>query len=230
MLTVCSFYVDRRADHPKAVDYLPLLHALDRSCWKLGLTHVVLTDRATAPQLCDERLVPSASDLPRDVAQATTEAQACWLEGAPGTPQDTLFVGADCLIRRDFRGHLPDADLSIILRPGHKRHRINNGFMFIPAGSREKVAALFRRIADSTKEEPSWACADMVAVEKALSPMPLEYGIQERAGLTVNFLPMHIWNAGPKVIDDRCDDAFVLHFRGRARKGLMVDWARVHLA
>lgn len=117
---------------------------------------------------------------------------------------------------------LPPADLSIILRPGHKRHRINNGFMFIPAESIAKVAPLFRRIANSTGEV---SCDDMVAVERALLPMPLDYGIQERAGLKVNFLPMGIWNGAPKTVDDPASGSFALHFRGK-RKQLMIDWAK----
>lgn len=118
--------------------------------------------------------------------------------------------------------HLQSADLSIILRPGHKRHRIMNGFMYIPAGSVAKVAPLFRKIADSTGPV---SCDDMVAIEKALSPMPLEYGLHERAGVTVNFLPMETWNGVPKSVDDPASDSFVLHFRGK-RKQLMLDWAK----
>jgi hypothetical protein len=254
-LTVCSFYVDRREDYPKAVDYIPLLLALNHSCHRLGFEHVVLSDRHTMAQP-NVRLTIKGSciggtdgglvigprggplqfttsgewpaDLPRKLSCALTEAQARHLESlAKWNPMETdiLFVGADCLIARDFREHLQPADLSIILRPGHKRHRINNGFMYVPAGSVAKVAPLFRRIADAT--EPVFnLCHDMVAVERALSPMPLDYGLQERAGLTVNFLPMDIWNGGPKRVDDEAAEAFVLHFRGRHRKAIMLDWAK----
>ncbi len=215
MLTVCSFFVDRRADYPDAVDYVPLLKALDRSCSKVGFEHVVLTDYTTVPQVRAADMVTFATDLPRNLMRALTESQARWMEDAHANDCDTLFVGADCLVRRDFREHLPAADLSIILRPGHKKHRINNGFMFVPASSREKVAPLFRAIADDCGEV---MCDDMVA-------MPLDFGLQERAGLAVNFLPMKIWNGGPKRLDDSADSAHVLHFRGRARKDLMLDWA-----
>ncbi len=223
MLTVCSFWVHRPDDYPDAPDYVPLLKALDRSCERFGLNHVVLTDFRTMDRVLDEvDAVASPFRLPRNLMRALTEAQAQCLEHPLSGQGDTLFVGADCLIRRDFCGHLPPADLSIILRPGHKRHRINNGFMHVPATSRAKVAVLFRQIADSTGET---MCDDMVAVERALAPMPLDYGLQERAGLTVNFLPMGIWNAGPKRADDPAEAAFVLHFRGKARKVIMLDWA-----
>jgi hypothetical protein len=207
------------------VDYIPLLKALDASCRALGFDHVVLSDHRTAPALAAGNMVVSAEDLPRRLSLALTEAQARYLERAIGYAGDSLFVGADCLIARDFRDHLAPADLSIILRPGHKRHRINNGFMYVPAASVVRVAPLFRKIADDTG--PTFnRCHDMEAVERALSPMPMEYGMQERAGLTVNFLPMDIWNGGPKTAGDPASDAFVLHFRGKARKKIMLDWAR----
>lgn len=268
MLTVCSFYVDRRAEYPDAVDYVPLLLALNRSCHRLGFEHIVLSDcytmerpsvRPTIRGSClgysaagglvigprggplswhaTDRPVFSASDpvprsphnrpaLIRNLSQATPEAQARFLEERASFPlfeTDFLFVGADCLIRRDFRDQLPAADLSIILRPGHKRHRVNNGFMFVPAASCAKVAPFFRRVADSCGEA---MCDDMVALEAALAPMPDDYMLTERCGLTVNFLPMDVWNGGPKVVDDPAENSFVLHFRGRDRKRIMVEWAQ----
>lgn len=226
-LIVASFYVDRRADYPDAVDYLPLLRALDRSCRRIGARHVVLTDLESADACQGVGLLTYEHVLPRSLMRALTESQARWLESRHCLASDTLFVGADCLIRRDFRDHLPLADLSIILRPGHKRHRINNGFMYVPAASRAAVAPLFRQIADSTGEA---MCDDMVAVERALAPMPDDYCLTERAGITVNFLPMDVWNGGPKSVDDPAERSHVLHFRGRARKELMLEWARVHLA
>lgn len=219
-LIVASFYVDRRTDYPDAVEYLPLLRALDRSCARLGMMHVVLTDFATAPEIEAAGIATLATELPRNLMLALTESQARCIESNLGA--DVLFTGADCIIRRDFRTLLPVADLSIILRPGHKRHRINNGFMFIPAESRAKVAPLFRQIAGSTGET---MCDDMAAVERALAPMPADYCLTKRAGLTVNFLPMSVWNGGPKSADDPAERSHVLHFRGRARKAVMVPWA-----
>jgi hypothetical protein len=235
MLTVCSFYVDRRENYPDAVDYIPLLKALDRSCKRLDIHHVVLSDRATSTPL-QEPGRHCYFDLPRDLTRATTEAQAQWLEyhtmlsttGHVRTQcPDTLFVGADCLIVKEFRHALPEADLSIIFRPNDKLHRINNGFMYVPKASCAKVAKLFRKIADDTKPV---MCDDMAAIERALAPMPNDYGIHERAGLRVNFLPIDVWNAGPKSIDDYNDKTFVAHFRGNARKKVMVDWAARWLA
>lgn len=221
-ITVVSFYVDRRADFPKAVDYIPLLHALDRSCERQAFRHVVLTDLFTSPALLAEGFKCFAVTLPRSLSRALTEVQARYLEAGVGS--DTLFVGADCLIVKDFRAHLAPADLSIILRPGHKRHRINNGFMHVPFGSAAKVAVVFRKIANATGPQFN-TCDDMVAIERTLSPMPDDYGPTERAGIKVNFLPMGVWNGGPKTVDSSPGKSFVVHFRGQERKRVMLDWA-----
>lgn len=223
-MIVASFYVDRRAEYPDAAEYVPLLRILERSCLMFGLRHIVLTDQATKDEIEQAGMTVFAMDLPRNLTRALTEAQARCLERF--IYDDILLTGADCLIRRDFRDHVPPADLAIILRPGHKRHRINNGFMFVPTASNAKVAPLFRRIADDTRSE---MCDDMAAIERALAPMPDDYGTIERAGLRVAFLPMDVWNAGPKSATNAAEQAFVLHFRGTARKRVMLDWAARHM-
>ncbi len=218
---VVSYWVHRPKDFPDAPDYLSMLKALDRSCRRLGLAHVVVTDQTTKPFLGNGDITAFATDLPRNLMKATTEAHARWLEHDHRGPVDTLFVGADCLVQKDPRGHIPEGDLAIVLRPGHKRHRINNGFMYIPDASRKKVAPLYRRIANNCG---GVMCDDMVAVEEVLKPMPFEYGPCERAGLKINFVPMNVWNGGPRRVE-KSSSAYVLHFRGHQRKGIMLDWA-----
>lgn len=227
MLAVCSFWVHRPFDYPDAVDYVPLLRILERSCRRIGVDHLVLTDFATAPRVRAAGMTPLPMDLPNNLTQASTEAQAQWLEQDGDGPMDTLFVGADCIIRKDPRGQIPAGDLTIAFRPDSKRHRLQNGFMFVPAASRAKVAPLFRSIADSCGEA---MCDDLVALERALAPMPETYGAQERAGLTVNFVPMMPWQGAPDAAEDPIEDAFVLHFRGRRRKALMLEWAVRHMS
>jgi hypothetical protein len=140
----------------------------------------------------------------------------------------TIFVGADCLIRRDFRNDLPACDVAIGYMKGHKRWRLNNGFVYIPAESREKVAPLFRLVADDTGE---LMCDDMLALERALVPMPPDFGEHERRGLTVSFLPMPIWNRYMRSADDAAEEANVLHFMGGWDNGkaLFFEWAARHM-
>lgn len=195
------------------------------------MDHIVLTDRATAPSILDGRMKAFATDLPRSLMKATTEAHARCLESIVG---DTIFVGADCLIRRDFRHQLPPGDLAIAYMKDHKRWKMMNGFIYVPAASREKVAPLFRAIADDTSDE---MFDDMLAIERALSPMPAEYGLHERHGLAVNFLPLPRWNKymnpnkhRERSLADAAEDANVLHFMGGHDNGkaLYFEWAKRH--
>lgn len=233
-IVVCSFWVERKDQFPDPPDYLSMLKILDASCKRAGMRHVVLTDLPTSFAIVDGGLTAFPIRLPRSLMQASTAAHARWLEAPESKHVDTIFVGADCLIRRDFRAELPACDLAIAFMKDHKRWRINNGFVYVPAASREKVAPLFRRIADDTSEE---MFDDMLAAERALLPMPADFGLHERHGLAVNFLPLLKWNRymaickqTPDPLSDAAEDAAVLHFMGGHDNGkaLYFAWAKRH--
>jgi hypothetical protein len=229
--TVCSFWVYRPIEHPNAFDYPVLLRILQASCDRLGIRHLVLTDHATlASERWPRGIEGWASDLPQPLMQATTAAHANYLETMPQT--DVLFVGADCVLLRNPSKHYPkDVALSLTYRNPHARYAINNGFMVVARHSVEKVAALYRRVADRCGT--TW-CDDQRALIAELSPMPSACGIHERAGMRVCFLPMGPFNSLPRTPDDPARGAVALHFRGKQhatgqhRKDLMVDWARRH--
>ncbi|HQS15024.1 hypothetical protein [Reyranella sp.] len=224
-LTVASFWVYRPEEHPHAANYPAMLEILQRSCDRLGARHILLTDHATA----DAGLVPVgiehyASDLPRNVMQATTQAQAHFLENAPAWFGDVLFVGADSILLQDPRPHLPDADLCVTSRrPRPHLDAINNGFMYIRRRALGQVSALYRRVADRCGTE--WR-DDQRALVVELDPVPMPPVIEERAGLRVAFLPMRRFNDCPRWPGDPCKDAVLLHFRGRQRKKMMFAWAK----
>jgi hypothetical protein len=233
-VTVCSFWVHRPKEFPTAPPYGEMLKILEHSCRRFGFRHIVLTDEVTAPRIYDVGLTAYLVELPNDLMRASTEAHARWIESPYSRGVDTVFVGADCLIRRDFRADLPACDMAIAYMKGHKRWRLNNGFVYVPAGSREKVAPVLRLIADDTAEK---MFDDMLAIERALVPMPEGYGRHERRSLTVEFLPMPIWNRymavskqTPKPLDDAAEDANVLHFMGGHDNGkaLFFEWAKAH--
>lgn len=107
--TVASFYVIRREEFPN-VDpalYFTLLGILDRSCKRVGLRHVVLTDPETVAHPSWPAGVEhhAFEGLPRPLMQCTTEIQARYLESGPG--HDVLFVGADCIMLADPSKRLP---------------------------------------------------------------------------------------------------------------------------
>lgn len=229
-IVVASFYFDRSKDHPEAkrVPYLELLGILDRSCKRVGFEHIVLTDNRTAEAITDAGLLPFMTELPRSWMQATTESHARWLESPHSAGCSTIFVGADCIIRRDFRDELPAGQLAVVYMKGHKRWRINNGFMYVPEESRELCAPLFRMIASDTSAKVG---DDMTAIERALVPIPRDYGVVTRRGLAVNFLPVATWNYGYKIdVADEASEANVLHFMGEWEDGKrrMIAWAKRH--
>jgi len=225
MLTVCSFWVLRPEEHPKAPDYLPMLRILQRSCDALGLQHVVLTDPHTAPLAIDAGMSAFATELPQPLMQACTEAHARWLE--TWTTTDTLFVGADAILLDDPDRHFPaEPDLCVTARrPRPLLDAINNGAMLVRRRAVDRAAALYRRVADRCG--PVWR-DDQKALVAELSPVPLTPGTHERAGLSVGFLPMARFNQTPLWPGDPCKGALLLHFKGKNAKRIMPLWAKRH--
>ncbi len=225
-ITVCSFWVHRPRQYPDAAPYLEMLHILEESCRRVGYAHVVLTDCETAEQVERAGMAPYMAELPESLMRSTTRIQARWLESPYSKGVDSVFVGADCIIRQDFRGKVPRSDLAVAFMKGHKKWRVNNGFMYVPAESRERVAPLLRLIADDTGVA---MCEDMIAVERALSPMPQDFGVHRRRGLDVAFLPLAQWNRGYQIdLEDPASDAYVMHFMGDSFTGkpLFFAWAK----
>lgn len=229
--TVCSFWVHRPIEHPGAADYPAMLRILQRSCDRFGMRHVVLTDRATTSyERWPAGIKSWATDLPQPLMQACTEVQARYLESRP--EGDTLFVGADCIFIGDPSKLYPkDPALCLTYRHPAANYPINTGAQLIRRHSLDKVAALYRRIADRTGTK--W-CDDQRAIRAELEPMPPVCGVYDRAGLSVAFLPMRTFNRLPKSAIDPCRDAVMLHFRGKqhstgqTRKELLFAWAQQH--
>jgi len=226
--TVCSFWVHRPADFPDAADYIGMLKLLDASCRAVGMRHVVLTDGLSS-QMLPAGMEFFAHPLPQNLLQATTAAQAEWIRASRYPAEDTVFVGADCLVLHDFRPFLRPADLSICTFV-HPRLWIMNGFLHVPAASREKVVSIFAKVARGTRALPAKTCDDMMSWERVLSPRPKELcGLPyERRGVTVRFLAEPLWNERPLSADEPYADVHVLHFRGKAQKPMFFDWVARH--
>lgn len=225
--TVCSFWVSRPADFPDAPDYIGMLKMLDASCRSVGMRHVVLTD-ALSSQMLPARLEFFACPLPQNLLQAATEAHAAWVRAPRYPNDDTVFVGADCLVLHDFRPFLRPADLSICTF-AHESLWIMPGFTHVPAVTREKLIPIFNKVAAGTRPRLAKTCDDMRSWERVLGPKPRElWGKQERLGLTVRFLPEPIWNERPLSADEPYAEAHVLHFRGPAQKPMFFEWVAKH--
>lgn len=226
-LVVCSFWISRPRDWPEKkwpkIKLFPKMAAiLDASCKRWGYEHVVLTDWATAPSIDALGLRTYGAPLPRDMMQATTAAYAYWMESPYSRGVDTLYVGLDCIIRRPVEDMLPDGDVTIAYMKGHKSWRLNNGFIHVRAEARERAAKLLRLVADDTHPV---VCDDMAALERALVPLPVDYGTFDRHDMKIGLVPMHTHNRQVNLVDEPAEDACVLHFLGEQRKQLMLDWA-----
>lgn len=223
-LIVASFWVHRPEDFPDAANYIGMLHVLDASCRRQGYEHIVLTDHASKGQLQAAGLGYFACDLPRNLLQAATESHAQWMESSLSVGVDTLFVGADCIILRDFRNALQPADFTIAVFE-HKALWIMTGFIYTPAASRDKLAVVCRSVANDTQPLDARTCDDMIAWERHLGAKPPYLGVHERAGMKVNFVPEELWNGRPTSVHAPFHKAYVLHFRGGDSKSLFFDWA-----
>src|SRR3954467_8300611 len=157
-MNIVSFLAPRR-DHSRWDDiYFDLLEILDRSCRRLGLRHVVLTDD---PTLLHGELF--CRPLPADLMQAATTAHFQWLAQGDWRDDDTCFVGVDCIALQDptsaLRGKF---DMAVTYRNAQSRYPINTGLMYISENARERARALYKRIADRTGT--TW-CDDQRAIQ-----------------------------------------------------------------
>lgn len=219
-MNIVSFLAPRR-DHGRWNPiYFDLLEVLDRSCRKLGLRHVVLTDD---PGLKSGELF--CRELPVPLMMAATRAQLAWVAGGDWRGEDTCFVGADCLMLQDPGKHLAGKfEVAVTYRGPAARYPINNGLVYIAGGARWRALPLFEEIAAKTGE--IW-CDDQRAIAEALGPLPARFGTYARAGLDrVGFVPMRPFNERPRGLE-AMPRAVMLHFRGKIeRKQQMLDWAR----
>jgi hypothetical protein len=207
-----------------------MLVLLQKSCDRLGLRHVVLTDEVTARHFMPEGMESFRLDLPGPLMLAVTEAQAMWLQAGDWHDADSLMVGADCLMLDHPDRHFPAreaAGLSVTMRLGPARYPINTGAILVRQEARAKCARMFWQIAESCGEK--W-CDDQRAIEAALAPLPAVHGIHKRQGVRVAFIPMKVHNVAPKSASDPATGACVLHFRGKARKQLIFEWAAQNFA
>jgi len=205
-------------NYPEAAahDYPAMLAMLGASCRRLGLRHLVITDRGTPLEHECFRL-----DLPRSLMRAVVAGQLAYLQSA-AFDEDTVFIDADCLVQHSpARVFAEPFDLAVTARrwgPRRNPSPINNGTIFCRAAARAQCVAFFT--AASMACGKYWG-ADQDAMGKACQPMPKLPGLHERSGASVRFLDVAGHNQAPRSADDPTTaDAVVLHFRG-PRKSYM---------
>lgn len=229
MITVASFYARRPAQYPDAPDYRPYLDLLTRSCQRLGLYHICITDAATAPSL------PCAThtcDLPENLMLAFYRGWHSLLCSV--SHGDFILVGADCLLNRDPTPLFAEGGFDLAVTARQSRP-LNLGALYVSDAGRLHVADLLVRGAAALGPNPVWG-QDQEVMHDLLAPVPSiaadappgHYIEGLRFGCRVRFLPMMSHNF-PPARAEQPSDAVVVHFKG-PRKNFMADWAARHLA
>lgn len=225
MAHIVSFYAPR-PDHPYFQDYTPFLHILAESCRRFGHRHIIITDDPVLGRLPDcpgnaEHGIGEGFmvDLPHDLMQAILAGQLAYLK-SPLAAEDTVLLGADCVLARDPR-EVFKQDFDIAFTTGNFSDCIlNTGAIYIRGGA--PVAGIWERALVGMGTE--WG-DDQLAVAAIVEPT-LEPSVTLGPGpiyLSTRFLPVDPYNLAPEYPGDDCRRGYVLHFRG-PRKRWMHDY------
>lgn len=207
-MNIVSFYAPRR-DHPLFQDYTPFLQILGQSCRRYGHRHIVITDD---PEIEDGFL----AEMPDNLMQAIIAGQLAYLK-SPLAQEDTVFVGADCVLARDV-AEVFGQEFDIAFTTGPFRDCIlNTGAIYIRGGA--PVSYIWERALSGMGEV--WG-DDQLALAAVVNPT-LEPSVTVGPGPTIRFLPVDPYNLAPEYPGDDCTRGYVLHFRG-PRKGWMQDY------
>lgn len=217
MINIVTFFAPRylanNAEH--AHDYGPMLDLLARSCARLQLRFIVITDPSA--RLGYECFAPA---LPEKLMPSVLAGQLAYLK-SPLFDADSVLVDVDVLVQRNpAKAFRQPFDLALTGRRLGKdaRNPINNGVMFCRLAARERCVAFFERALALCGED--WG-ADQKAINDACAPAPRSVGLYERSGAAVRVLPVKEYAAAPKSLDDeRARRSMFLHFKGD-RKGMM---------
>lgn len=189
-------------------DYMECLAVLQASCDRLGLRHVVISDRPLDP------FETAIFDLPQELMPLLLEGQRAFLAA---TDAPVLLVGADCIVTSDPRPVLEDCDLAVTVHPFHDCV-LNTGAIW--CGNGKAIAPLWQA---ALKRNPREWGEDQQVLKAVLDPVASQPGWGARHGLAVKFLPCQGYNWAPERHDDDAGMPVVAHFRG-PRKPWMRWW------
>lgn len=205
-MIVASFYAPR-FEKWDGCDYDQLLLLLDKSCKKLGLEHVVISD-----EIRPEPLKTIKFDLPENLMQAIISGQGKFLDRTPG---EILLVGADCLLTKRFyvKG-MSNIDLVITTDDEFSDCRMNTGMIWCQ---------------DGPTCAPIWHEALRARPDKWGDDQTCLYSAIKNSNLIIAEVECNKYNKAPESISDNANLATVIHFRGGNRKKFMHKWAERHL-
>lgn len=212
-MLVASFYAYRYDKW--GVDYHKCLNVLEASCERLGLKHVVISDKQQG------KFNTFVTDLPENLMQAMLVGQRNFVAQLE---EPALLVGADCVIASDPRNVLDGVDAAFTVYP-FGDCCLNTGAMWV----RDNRCAQIWESAVA-KNPVEWG-EDQLALRDSLEPVPSKVDEPQdgvRNGLRIRFLDCRKYNWAPENVRDRANDCMVAHFRG-TRKKTMQPWAWLNL-
>ncbi len=221
--TIVSYYSPRPAEYgDRAHAYDEPIGILEASCTRLGLRHVLLTEKGNEdaiPHVPPSRVVALDGTQDLKLMRAIVAGQLAYLQAMGTGEGGTIFVGVDCLFLKDpspvFDGG--DWDVAVTVGP-YSPQGLNNGAVFLPPNRGDAAARFYAHAFAVCPDD--WP-GDQQAVLAVCAPLARPGVIADRNGLRVRFLSMDDWNLPPASLDDPgIEGATMLHFKG-ARKEFM---------
>ena len=229
--TIVSYYSPRPDEYgDRATSYDVPIAILEASCSRLGLRHVLLTEKGNedkVPHVPPSRVLAIDGTQDLKLMQAIVAGQLAYLRLIGTGEGGAIFVGVDCMFLKDpspaFDGG--DWDVGVTVGP-YSPQGLNNGAVLMPAGKSDAAAAFYSLALANCPEE--WP-GDQTAIYRVCAPILRPPATADRNGIRVRFFGMDTMNLPPACVDDPgIAGATMLHFKG-ARKEFMADAARAHM-
>jgi len=221
--TIVSYYSPRPAEFgDRAFAYDEPIALIDASCTRLGLRHILLTEKGNEdkiPHVDPARVFAIDGTQSLKLMQATVAGQMAYLRHVGTGEGGVIMTGVDCMWMKDpspvFDGG--DWDVSVTIGP-YSPGGLNNGLVAL-APNRGDAAARFYELAWHNCPE-DWP-GDQQAIRAIVYPFAPIGKIADRHGVKVRYLDMDTHNLPPACPDDPAiPGAYMLHHKG-ARKEFM---------
>lgn len=221
--TIVSYYSPRPAEYgARATAYDEPIGILEASCTRLGLRHVLLTEKGnedSIPHVPPSRVVALDGTQDLKLMRAIVAGQLAYLQAMGTGEGGTIFVGVDCLFLKDpspvFDGG--DWDVAVTVGP-YSPGALNNGAVFLAPGKNAEATRFYDLAFANCPDE--WP-GDQQAIQRICYPLLKPGSIADRHGVRVRYLDMDTHNLPPACPDDPAiPGACMLHHKG-ARKEFM---------
>ena len=221
--TIVSYYSPRPDEFgDRAYAYDEAIGCIEASCARLGLKHVLLTEKGNEeriPHVDKARIFAIDGTQSLKLMQATVAGMMAYIRHAGTGDGGVILTGVDCLFLKDpspiFDGG--DWDVAVTIGP-YSPGGLNNGFVALPPNRGDAAARFYELALHNCPEE--WG-GDQESIRRIVHPLAPVGSIVDRHGFKVRFLDMDTYNLPPASLDDPAiPSAYMLHFKG-ARKDFM---------